>query len=230
MGAFKPRPEHRRRFGASPSQTRIVDTSGRTRTSNRRFWRPVLYQLSYGRPSRESGPVTALPAGPGRPSFRTHSGQGQSRTADTMIFSHVLYQLSYLAIVHQVGLADPPARSTQPLSPVAKSPKATELPGHRPPSQPPPLPAPQTPPPPLPPPGSPQQKPARQQAARAERRTGVRLDGLSPLSGAPAKSPHPGRRARRRPGTALADRRYWPFRLSFLTAWVAAAADGGGGI
>jgi hypothetical protein len=48
---------------------------GGTRTPNRRFWRPVLYQLSYG-------PI---------------HGQGRSRTADTTIFSRVLYQLSYLA-------------------------------------------------------------------------------------------------------------------------------------
>jgi hypothetical protein len=71
----------------------------------------VLYQLSYGRPSRESDPVTALPAGPGRPSFIPLSGQGQNRTADTMIFSHVLYQLSYLANVCPAGAATPAERS-----------------------------------------------------------------------------------------------------------------------
>src|SRR5688500_10742070 len=48
---------------------------GGNRTPNRRFWRPVLYQLSYG-PS---------------------SGRGQNRTVDTTIFSRVLYQLSYPA-------------------------------------------------------------------------------------------------------------------------------------
>jgi hypothetical protein len=52
-------------------------TCGGNRTPNRRFWRPVLYQLSYAR--------------------STTSGQGRSRTADTTIFSRVLYQLSYLA-------------------------------------------------------------------------------------------------------------------------------------
>jgi hypothetical protein len=56
-------------------QRHIGHRPGGTRTPNRRFWRPVLYQLSYG---------------------PTH-GQGRSRTADTAIFSRVLYQLSYLA-------------------------------------------------------------------------------------------------------------------------------------
>ena len=50
---------------------------GGTRTPNPRFWRPVLYQLSYG------------------PLFS--NGQGRNRTTDTAIFSRVLYQLSYLA-------------------------------------------------------------------------------------------------------------------------------------
>src|SRR5690606_5688296 len=53
----------------------LLHRPGGTRTPNRRFWRPVLYQLSYG---------------------PTH-GQGRNRTADTTIFSRVLYQLSYLA-------------------------------------------------------------------------------------------------------------------------------------
>jgi hypothetical protein len=52
-------------------------TAGGNRTPNRRFWRPVLYQLSYCR-------------------TRLH-GQGGNRTPDTTIFSRVLYQLSYLA-------------------------------------------------------------------------------------------------------------------------------------
>ena len=59
---------------------------GGNRTPNPRFWRPVLYQLSYG------------PTNQPRRFFRPlASGQGRSRTADTTIFSRVLYQLSYLA-------------------------------------------------------------------------------------------------------------------------------------
>ena len=66
---------------------------GGTRTPNPRFWRPVLYQLSYGPLAACcSFFQTASPA-----SYRGHHGQGRNRTADTMIFSHVLYQLSYLA-------------------------------------------------------------------------------------------------------------------------------------
>jgi hypothetical protein len=60
---------------------------GGTRTPNRRFWRPVLYQLSYG-PSFHTGPAYFAP---------DPHGQGRNRTADTTIFSRVLYQLSYLA-------------------------------------------------------------------------------------------------------------------------------------
>ena len=55
---------------------RPKSTPGGNRTPNRRFWRPVLYQLSYRR--------------------RTN-GQGGNRTPDTSIFSRMLYQLSYLA-------------------------------------------------------------------------------------------------------------------------------------
>ncbi len=62
---------------------------GGTRTPNRRFWRPVLYQLSYG-PLLFFWEATLAPV-----PFR--SGQGRNRTADTTIFSRVLYQLSYLA-------------------------------------------------------------------------------------------------------------------------------------
>jgi hypothetical protein len=59
---------------------------GGTRTPNRRFWRPVLYQLSYG-------PLTNIPLW----LLPFANGQGQSRTADTAVFSRVLYHLSYLA-------------------------------------------------------------------------------------------------------------------------------------
>jgi hypothetical protein len=58
--------------------------AGGNRTPNRRFWRPVLYQLSY------------CPTFP-----RLQGGQGGSRTPDTTIFSRVLYQLSYLALLPQ---------------------------------------------------------------------------------------------------------------------------------
>jgi hypothetical protein len=60
---------------------------GGNRTPNPRFWRPVLYQLSYG-PSTSARSDGAC---------NMSSGQGRSRTADTTIFSRVLYQLSYLA-------------------------------------------------------------------------------------------------------------------------------------
>ncbi len=65
---------------------------GGTRTPNRRFWRPVLYQLSYG-------PLSCRAVVPSRapPQLAAPSGQGRNRTADTTIFSRVLYQLSYLA-------------------------------------------------------------------------------------------------------------------------------------
>ncbi len=56
-------------------------TPGGNRTPNRRFWRPVLYQLSYRRTDF----------------FFNPDGQGGSRTPDTAIFSRMLYQLSYLA-------------------------------------------------------------------------------------------------------------------------------------
>jgi hypothetical protein len=73
-------------MGASTNRI-FQSTPGRTRTCNPRFWRPVLYQLSYGRPVLASDRL--LP-----------HGQGQNRTADTTIFSRVLYQLSYLAGLH----------------------------------------------------------------------------------------------------------------------------------
>jgi hypothetical protein len=68
---------------------------GGTRTPNRRFWRPVLYQLSYG-------PGSFCPAR--HPRSGPRHGQGRNRTADTTIFSRVLYQLSYLAIKNRPGL------------------------------------------------------------------------------------------------------------------------------
>ena len=80
------------RFITAGSQ-RSRHRPGGTRTPNRRFWRPVLYQLSYG-PLNSLLGLSAEPS-PGL-SAGSH-GQGQNRTADTMIFSHVLYQLSYLA-------------------------------------------------------------------------------------------------------------------------------------
>jgi hypothetical protein len=70
MGAECPAGARSRAHACQPTSR-----PGGNRTPNRRFWRPVLYQLSYG-------PI---------------HGQGQSRTADTTIFSRVLYQLSYLA-------------------------------------------------------------------------------------------------------------------------------------
>ena len=74
----------------SPSGPRIpaVHRPGGTRTPNRRFWRPVLYHLSYG-------PIRVFRRGNHGP-----HGQGRNRTADTTIFSRVLYQLSYLAPIH----------------------------------------------------------------------------------------------------------------------------------
>ncbi len=68
----------------------LSNRPGGTRTPNPRFWRPVLYQLSYG-------PLTS--SGLFYPSLlcSPFSGQGRNRTTDTTIFSRVLYQLSYLA-------------------------------------------------------------------------------------------------------------------------------------
>jgi hypothetical protein len=76
LETFVPRP------GTGPTRHR----PGGTRTPNPRFWRPVLYQLSYGPLYPE--PARLLP---------TANGQGRSRTVDTAVFSRVLYHLSYLA-------------------------------------------------------------------------------------------------------------------------------------
>jgi hypothetical protein len=61
-----------------PVRPESLSRGGGTRTPNRRFWRPVLCQLSYA------------------PIGSSH-GWGRIRTADTRVFSAVLYQLSYPA-------------------------------------------------------------------------------------------------------------------------------------
>ena len=71
------------------------DRGGGTRTPNRRFWRPVLYQLSYA----------PLPLPANRPMAARGNGWGRSRTADTGVFSAVLYRLSYPALWQPVARA-----------------------------------------------------------------------------------------------------------------------------
>jgi hypothetical protein len=87
MGAIQQAPVRKSYAGHPPSGRRSAISSrpGGTRTPNPRFWRPVLYHLSYG-------PGSLLPE-----RFSAIHGQGRNRTADTTIFSRVLYQLSYLA-------------------------------------------------------------------------------------------------------------------------------------
>ena len=63
--------------------TRSGHRGGGNRTPNRRFWRPVLCQLSYA------------------PSY----GWGRNRTADTRVFSAVLYRLSYPADSSEPSIA-----------------------------------------------------------------------------------------------------------------------------
>jgi hypothetical protein len=95
MGAREPPTGTRARASSRRTHVRANSSNrpGGTRTPNRRFWRPVLYQLSYGpllfpTPTCRSEPRSYHPS---------PSGQGRNRTADTTIFSRVLYQLSYLA-------------------------------------------------------------------------------------------------------------------------------------
>ena len=79
---------YRLSYASQSFRDRGRHTCGGNRTPSRRFWRPVLYQLSYARKSRLGGDKSAL----------LLYGQGQNRTVDTTIFSRVLYQLSYLAL------------------------------------------------------------------------------------------------------------------------------------
>ncbi len=95
MGAREPPTGTRARASSRRTHVRANSSNrpGGTRTPNRRFWRPVLYQLSYG--------PLLFPTPTSRSETRWYhpspSGQGRNRTADTTIFSRVLYQLSYLA-------------------------------------------------------------------------------------------------------------------------------------
>src|SRR3954447_956715 len=53
-------------IGCSRGQVVVRCRAGGTRTPNRRFWRPVLYQLSYCPPGRGRAGVEEDSSGPGR--------------------------------------------------------------------------------------------------------------------------------------------------------------------